>query len=188
MYLTVKEAIDISGKSQTTIHRLCQKNEDSKYIKKEGNKYLIDKSFLLEKYPSEKAENEAVITPAVGEDILKSLEEKNLQITELTISNKTLKQKLADNADKIKALEKELFDNQHELAEALDDNAALQKEMKANSYLLEKQANNEISETDEESTENTELDKKELIFKIGTITVSAMVLVLFIFMMYYLTK
>ena len=188
MYLTVKEAIELSGKSQTTIHRLCQKNEDSKYVKKEGNKYLIDKKFLTEKYPPEKTENETLISPEVGEDLLKSLEEKNYTITELTVSNKTLTQKLGENAQKIKELEKELFDTQHELAEAIDDNTSLRKELDASLDIIEKHADNEIAEKQETPKEKTELDKKELIFKIGTITVSAIVLVLFIAMMYYLTK
>lgn len=185
MYLTVKEAIDISGKSQTTIHRLCQKHDGSKYIKKENNKYLIDKDFLLDKYPTD-ADTEEILSTAVNEDILKSLEEKNLQITELTISNKTLKQKLAKGAEKIKELEQELFDNQHELAEALNDNEALQKEYSANSNLLINHVE-EIAAT-ATASEEKEFDKKELIFKIGTITVSAIVLVFFVAMMYYLTK
>jgi hypothetical protein len=51
MFLTVKEASDLTGKSATTIYRLCNKRRNSMYIRKEDNKFLIDKEFLLASYP-----------------------------------------------------------------------------------------------------------------------------------------
>ena len=51
MFLTVKEASDLTGKSATTIYRLCNKRRNSVYIRKEDNKFLIDKEFLLASYP-----------------------------------------------------------------------------------------------------------------------------------------
>jgi hypothetical protein len=53
MYLTVKEASDLTGKSATTIYRLCNKRKNSLYIKKEDNKFFVDKEFLLATYPPE---------------------------------------------------------------------------------------------------------------------------------------
>ena len=51
MFLTVKEAAELSGKSPTTIYRLCNKRRNSTFIRKEDNKFLIDRDFLLATYP-----------------------------------------------------------------------------------------------------------------------------------------
>ncbi|MEA2043563.1 MAG: hypothetical protein U9N85_13560 [Bacteroidota bacterium] len=176
MYLTVKEAIDLSGKSQTTIHRLCQHNDDSKYIKKEGNKYLIDKDFLMQKYPSEtqnlKPKN--LIDSDKEQSLIRSLTDKNLQITELTVENKELEKK-------VKELNKDVFDNQHELATNIDANLSLQKEVDAVSSINDLSADHVI---DTESSNEKEL----LLYRTLLITGSLMVLTAFIFFMYYFTK
>ncbi|OQX99779.1 MAG: hypothetical protein B6I20_09645 [Bacteroidetes bacterium 4572_117] len=51
MFVTVKEAVELTGKSQTTISRLCSKRKGTRFIKKEGIKYYIDKEYLLATYP-----------------------------------------------------------------------------------------------------------------------------------------
>jgi hypothetical protein len=182
MYLTVKEAIDLSGKSQTTIHRLCQKFDDSKFIKKEGNKYLIDKDFLMQKYPTEDDMNDTdnnyeskdLINSDKEQNLIKSLTEKNLRITELTVENEELRKQ----ADK---LEQDLFDLQQELAETMDANMGLEKEKQAFTD-IDQMAGDIIS-----PEQNT--DEKELIlYRTITITGALMVLIAFIAFMYYFTK
>lgn len=51
MFISVKEAADLTGKSSTTIYRLCNKRINTLYVRKEDNKFLIDKEFLLATYP-----------------------------------------------------------------------------------------------------------------------------------------
>lgn len=182
MYLTVKEAIDLSGKSQTTIHRLCQKFDDSKFIKKEGNKYLIDKDFLMQKYPTENDMNDTennyeskdLINSDKEQNLIKSLTEKNLRITELTVEN----EELSKRVDK---LEQDLFDLQQELAESMDANMGLQKEKQALTDI--DQMAGEIIKPEQAT------DEKELIlYRTITITGALMVLIAFIAFMYYFTK
>lgn len=60
MFVSVKEAVDITGMSQTTIYRLCKKRSHTKFVKKEDNKYFIDREYLLATYP-ESGENNLVI-------------------------------------------------------------------------------------------------------------------------------
>lgn len=183
MYLTVKEAIDLSGKSQTTIHRLCQKFDDSKYIKKEGNKYLIDKDFLMQKYPSENNtdennpedfESKDLINSDKEQQLIQSLTNKNLRITELTAEKEELEKR-------VKALEEENFDLQQELAEIMDANMNLEKEKQALTIVNEPVS--KITETDQAA------DEKEIIlYRTIVITGALMVLTAFIAFMYYFTK
>lgn len=61
MYITVKEASELTGKSPTTIYRLCNKRRNSLHVKKEDNKFLINKDFLLATYPpDENSVNEQI--------------------------------------------------------------------------------------------------------------------------------
>lgn len=169
MYLTVKEAIDASNKSQTTIHRLCQKYENTKYVKKEGNKYLIDKDFLFEKYPIG-SEDIMEADTILDENLIVSLTEKNKQITELTIKNKELE-------DKIMLLEEDKLENAQEMAEILDANMSLNKELQAikSKRAIQYSESNEYSEI------------KETLYKALIITGSVALLIAFIFLMYYFT-
>ena len=52
MFVSVKEAVELTGKSQTTIYRLCKKRSHTRYVKKKDNKYYIDKAYLLATYPA----------------------------------------------------------------------------------------------------------------------------------------
>ncbi|MEN8121018.1 MAG: hypothetical protein ABFS35_11750 [Bacteroidota bacterium] len=51
MFVSVIEAVELTGMSQTTIYRLCKKRSHTEYVKKEDNKYYIDKEYLLNTYP-----------------------------------------------------------------------------------------------------------------------------------------
>ncbi len=56
MFISVKEAAELTGKSATTIYRLCNKRINTEYIRKEDNKFFIDKEYLLATYPPEEEE------------------------------------------------------------------------------------------------------------------------------------
>lgn len=222
MFLTVQEAIDISGKSQTTIHRLCQKHDGTKFIRKERNKYLIDKDFLLEKYPAEnkEVENLAVVNSGNGDsELQEEFAEKSKQINELneekaklakenaelSLENvelakdrAELSEQAADLAEQIKKkdakiaeLEDEIFDNQHELAEALDANMHLGQELQALKHISDTLLNPPENQSEQdEADQDFDIDarKKAIRYTISGITISAVILIAFIFMMYYLTK
>jgi hypothetical protein len=82
MYLTVKEASDLTGKSATTIYRLCNKRRNSLYIKKEDNKFFIDKEFLLATYPLEEKRTVEIIengSKETGEAVFLEIEPKQLE-------------------------------------------------------------------------------------------------------------
>jgi len=51
MFISVKEAMELTGMSSTSIYRLCNKRINTLYIRKEDNKFLIDKDFILATYP-----------------------------------------------------------------------------------------------------------------------------------------
>jgi hypothetical protein len=79
MFLTVKEASDLTGKSATTIYRLCNKRRNSSFIKKEDNKFFIDKEFLLATYPPEEKRVSEIIeygSKETGEPVFLEIEQK----------------------------------------------------------------------------------------------------------------
>ncbi len=57
MFVSVKEAVDLTGMSQTTIYRLCKKRSHTKYVKKKDNKYFIEREYLLATYPETEDDN-----------------------------------------------------------------------------------------------------------------------------------
>jgi len=60
MFVSVKEAVDLTGMSQTTIYRLCKKRSHTKFVKKRDNKYFIEKEYLLATYPELEEENPGI--------------------------------------------------------------------------------------------------------------------------------
>lgn len=190
MFLTVQEAIDLSGKSQTTIHRLCQKHDGSKYIRKERNKYLIDKDFLLDKYPIDGSGDEdssELADVVVDGNLLKELTEKNERIAELIRETTELRENIESKQNRITELEDELFDHQHELAEVLDANIYIGQELSAIKEISSVTV--ESSESDSETeTFDLEAHKRGVRYTVAGITIASMLLIAFVFMMYYLTK
>jgi hypothetical protein len=97
MYLTVKEASDLTGKSATTIYRLCNKRRNSLYIKKEDNKFFINKDFLLATYPSEEKRTSDIIengSKETGEPVFLEIEPKikeEITSTDIPENSGTLK-------------------------------------------------------------------------------------------------
>jgi hypothetical protein len=53
MFISVKEAMELTGMSSTTIYRLCNKRINTLYVRREDNKFLIDKEFILATYPQD---------------------------------------------------------------------------------------------------------------------------------------
>ena len=49
-YISVADAVERTGRGQTTIYRLCRKHEHTKYIMREDKKFLIDENFLTNHY------------------------------------------------------------------------------------------------------------------------------------------
>jgi predicted RNase H-like nuclease (RuvC/YqgF family) len=190
MFLTVKEAIDISGKSQTTIHRLCQKYEGTKYVQKENNKYLVDKDFLLDKYP---VENESfspsnMVNPQNGESLLKSLIEKNQTITSLTIENNELNQKLTEKITEIQKLQSEIQNTKQDSGKTIDISKLQTGKQNASIGVSTGISISQIPSKISELQVTDKNSKSVLKYQIIGISISVLVVIAFIFLMYYLTK
>jgi len=128
MFLTVQEAIDLCGRSQTTVHRLCQKYDGSKFIKKENNKYFVDSEFLLEKYPVEKGTETAIAAFAENNEIPEKIMETN--ISESKENNLFYENRLKEKDSEIERLKEELLDSHQDLAEVTEANLQIQALMK----------------------------------------------------------
>jgi len=110
MFISVKEAADLTGKSATTIYRLCNKRINTEYVRKEDNKFLIDSEFLMATYPQEELEESIGFAEELPEmrfanvfDESKSdtsLEEKPIVLENHNILNKNI---AATKEDKIEA-------------------------------------------------------------------------------------
>lgn len=50
MYISIQEAINLTGKSQATIYRLINKSKSKPFVKKENDTFTIDKEYLLKVY------------------------------------------------------------------------------------------------------------------------------------------
>jgi len=73
MFISVKEAMELTGMSSTTIYRLCNKRINTLYVRKEDNKFLIDKEFILATFPPDivamnqdfEPEKNAIVQPEI---------------------------------------------------------------------------------------------------------------------------
>jgi hypothetical protein len=85
MFISVKEAMELTGMSSTSIYRLCNKRINTLYIRKEDNKFLIDKDFILAAYPPdivkviENTDNET--NPVVNEPVFEVVQTTNSEIS-----------------------------------------------------------------------------------------------------------
>ena len=87
-FLTVKQAIALTSKSEATIRRIIKKAsaKKPKKAKKEGLIWFIDKDFLLTEFSLEPPETETNRDPKEDltiQALIKQLEIKDQQITEL---------------------------------------------------------------------------------------------------------
>lgn len=55
-YISVTDAVERTGKGQTTIYRFCRKYEHTRHIKREEKKFLIDEDLLLKHFSVVKQE------------------------------------------------------------------------------------------------------------------------------------
>ncbi|MDF1549989.1 MAG: helix-turn-helix domain-containing protein [Bacteroidales bacterium] len=85
MFISVKEAADLTGKSSTTIYRLCNKRINTLYVRKEDNKFLINRDFLLATYPPGSDGNERL---SDTENYMTSENNENLQLSSADTTNK----------------------------------------------------------------------------------------------------
>ncbi len=187
MFLTVQEAIDLSGKSQTTIHRLCQKHEGSKFIRKERNKYLIDKEFLTEKYPPGSENDADDDLDGVDNNPDNDIVERDIQIVELSTQIGDLQDVVKSQTTKIEELTEQLFDNQHELAEVIEANENMLIELEALQN-ANKSLENEAPTVIEVPSFDLQAHKQGVRYTLAGVTISSMLLIAFVFMMYYFTK
>lgn len=56
-FLSVAQAVKLTGKSQPTISRFCRKFAESSHIQKNGSAYLIEEDFLLAHFPASESQN-----------------------------------------------------------------------------------------------------------------------------------
>jgi len=148
-YISVKEASDLVQKSQASIRRICKKNENTLFVKKESGKYWLSKAFVLEEYSVESIfenqeeddfpfeENEKPAKNLYVEELLK---ERDLfeQINE-KLSSKSQRQ-----AEEIDFLQSQLVNRTNEAKESLkylnsnkeDELAQLQKRLEEQENIL----------------------------------------------------
>ena len=111
-FLTVKQAIALTSKSEATIRRIIKKAsaKKPKKAKKEGLIWFIDKDFLLTEFSLEPPETETNRDPKEDltiQALIKQLEIKDQQIAELNsrLSEANILQKqLQDNLFKTKQI------------------------------------------------------------------------------------
>lgn len=99
MFVSVKEAVDLTGMSQTTIYRLCKKRSHTKYVRKKDNKYFIEKDYLLATYPEtiesdldnleDEIERTALSTPS--DDIIEFHETPSSELSDKIIDDISVK-------------------------------------------------------------------------------------------------
>ncbi len=77
MFISVKEAMELTGMSSTTIYRLCNKRKNTLYVRKEDNKFLIDKEFILATYPPDVVSLIEEVEPVLNVTSIATVIEKN---------------------------------------------------------------------------------------------------------------
>jgi hypothetical protein len=100
MFISVKEAVELTGMSQTTIYRLCKKRSHTKFVQKRDNKFFIEKEYLLAAYP---AQNEVNVEDTNTEYTRTALNTPDDELIEFTDDESTefSEKVISDIADKI---------------------------------------------------------------------------------------
>ncbi len=111
--LTIKQAINYTGKSANTIRRLLKNyskstHEYSKFFRKKGGKYYIDKDFLKRHYDVAEWSEEESEQTALDLSIVSHLKEQNTELNarvkELTHVVAHQSQQLANKDEQIRLL------------------------------------------------------------------------------------
>ena len=82
MFVSVLEAVELTGMSQTTIYRLCKKRNHTEYVKKDDNKYFIDKEYLLATYPETIEDNQETPDHQFGKKTLNTPEDELIEFSD----------------------------------------------------------------------------------------------------------
>jgi hypothetical protein len=91
MFISVKEAMELSGMSSTSIYRLCNKRINTLYVRKVDNKFIIDKDFLLATYPPDIINNTETAEPDYEPTPMnKEIQTESKKIQEKTEANQIL--------------------------------------------------------------------------------------------------
>lgn len=111
--LTIKQAVNYTGKSENTLRRLLKKyskttHEYSKFFHKKSGKYYIDKDFLKRHYDVAEGEKEESQQTALDLSIVTHLKEQNTELNarvkELTHVVAHQSQQLANKDEQIRLL------------------------------------------------------------------------------------
>jgi len=111
--LTIKQAVNYTGKSANTIRRLLKNyskstHEYSKFFRKKGGKYYIDKDFLKRHYDVAEGSEEESQQTALDLSIVSHLKEQNTELNarvkELTHVVAHQSQQLANKDEQIRLL------------------------------------------------------------------------------------
>lgn len=148
-YISVKEASDLVKKSQASIRRICKKNENTLFVKKESGKYWLSKAFVLEEYSVEN-----ILENQENDDFPFEENEKpakNLYVEELLKErdlfeqiNEKLGKKSQRQAEEIDFLQSQLVNRTNEAKESLkylnsnkeDELSQLQKRLEEQEKIL----------------------------------------------------
>lgn len=93
-YLTIQQAVELTGKSLPTITRLARKHKDTSYVKMQGKKYLIAIDLISQYYNIDYSDNSHTNSQifnqeeSIKDDMIRFLkseiQEKNRHINDLT--------------------------------------------------------------------------------------------------------
>ena len=100
MFLSVKEAVELTGMSQTTIYRLCKKRSHTKFVQKRDNKFFIEKEYLLAAYPAQTTDNNETKNPEYSRTALNTPTDELIEFSD-DESTEFSEKVIGDIADKI---------------------------------------------------------------------------------------
>ncbi len=107
--LTIKQAVNYTGKSENTLRRLLKKyskttHEYSKFFHKKGGKYYIDKDFLKRHYDVAEGDQQKELDLSIVTHLKEQNRELNTRLKELTHVVAHQSQQLANKDQQIKLL------------------------------------------------------------------------------------
>ena len=107
--LTIKQAVNYTGKSANTLRRLTKKysmgtHEYSRYFTKKGGKYYIDKEFLKKHYGVAEAEQETQLDLNLVQHLKEQNIELNARLKEMTHVVAHQSKIIADKDEQLKLL------------------------------------------------------------------------------------
>lgn len=131
-YIDIKEACEKTGKSERTIRRLFSNTDSKPYIKKKGNKSLIEVNYLFSVYEAKIEPKKATRQKYAIEEIWQRQEDINSLKTKLALFEQELKNKellLQEKEGRIMDLQKTilLLEAPKEEAQKIEQNSIQKK-------------------------------------------------------------